>query len=406
MKLSIALGATVVLVAVMAAEEAHAISGIVRGCWIYEDERDEGNNSAGSLHLTTGTGVSRAIRRARVALLGGGGGEIGSGVTGADGCYAFNWNDPLALWFPTSGYKIRVELKDPSDFYITDTGGAQFVSQASVTLADSDHNVGTHGYPTRSGGVPNDEIQVFATAADYWTRIVDAAAVLSQRMTNIHIVATAPAGHNGCAGSCNWGANDVQIMDGDGENNPVFVVSHEIGHSTTLHAWGLSFPHWPVTCIAGHTYTSVETCEAFVFNEGSADFWAAAFSWSPDTAAPAFVMGPIETPAGVCTAGPTPWRIEGCIAAALWDVYDDPTADDDALDDSTNITLSGIVNIYDQFADNCLGLADRCSNEGGNHGPNHWDWMENFDDDFPTLTADLRDIYNACDINEGGEEPF
>ena len=53
-----------------------------------------------------------------------------------------------------------------------------------------------------------------------------------------------------------------------------------------------------------------------------------------------------------------------------------------------------------------LGLADRCSNEGGNHGPNHWDWMENFDDDFPTLTADLRDIYNACDINEGGEEPF
>ncbi|MCC7112269.1 MAG: hypothetical protein IT382_23445 [Deltaproteobacteria bacterium] len=60
----------------------------------------------------------------------------------------------------------------------------------------------------------------------------------------------------------------------------------------------------------------------------------------------------------------------------------------------------------DAYPNGCLGTANRCSNEGGEHGTNHWDFLKNWNDVFSTLTDEVRDIYEQTGIDEGGAQPF
>jgi hypothetical protein len=94
--------------------------------------------------------------------------------------------------------------------------------------------------------------------------------------------------------------------------------------------------------------------------------------------------------------------------AALWDVYDDPSGDDDRIDgNNTPVNIASIVNVLNHYPDGCWPFADdRCSNEGGPNGPNHWDFLKNFSDVFPELESEARDIYDAAMISGGGDEPF
>lgn len=394
---------------------ARALSGTVSGCMFYRDVRQQGSSLSGSRHLPTGVvGVDRPLMSARVVLLGGGGGAVGTGVTNSSGCYSFSWNDPLLLWWPTSGYKIRVELRDPSDFYVSNELDALFTASSSVVLDNSIEALGNRSF----GSV--DAAQVFGTASEYWQRIVDNSAHLSNRMTNVHIRATVPEGWLGCAESCSWGATDVYIADGAGQTEPVSSVAHEIGHATHFSALEVDHSSMDLACLEPHFFTSTETCEAWSFNEGVADFWAAVFSWSNnateaniDAENGGFTEGSIETPEPVCIASATPERIQGCVAAMLWDVYDDPTGDDDGINDSqTAVGVNTISNIFQEYNDNCIsGFDNRCSNEGGLHGVNHWDFLFNLNDEIPSFLDEARGIYAGIDFDENcpggcGEEPF
>lgn len=91
----------------------------------------------------------------------------------------------------------------------------------------------------------------------------------------------------------------------------------------------------------------------------------------------------------------------------MWDIYDDPANDDDPIDDADpHIGVAEMVEILDQYSDNCGGGANRCSNEPGADGRNTWDFLENFDDLYPTLTASARTILQNLSMDGACEEPF
>jgi hypothetical protein len=101
--------------------------------------------------------------------------------------------------------------------------------------------------------------------------------------------------------------------------------------------------------------------------------------------------------------------VEACVAAFLWDVFDDPAPDDDPIDDAdATIAVAQMVEVLQQYGDNCSGGANRCSNEGGADGRNTWDFLENFDDRYPSLTPSARTILNQLSMDGATacEEPF
>ncbi len=384
---------------------AEAISGTVTGCILFDDERNQTSSLTGSRHVDRSGGALDPITGARVQVLGGGGGSVGESTTGSNGCFTINWNDILALWFPTTGYRLRVELRDPNDFRVTNENGTLFAYATNIVLNDSNENLGSFSL------ADDEQALVFQTAADYWDRLVDPIAVLSSRMTNVRISATVPFGHDWgfgtiCDTACMLDANHVSIPDTFGLDLPVTHVAHELGHATVTR--GLDegdFNVDPGCTHPAHTFTSLETCDSHPWNEGFANFFSVAFAFTNNATAAHF-GGPgnsVETPEAVCATSATPRRIEACVTSALWDIFDDPTGDDDVMDGSPDSNATGMVSALDNY---CWGTGNRCQAESGPHGRNAWDFLANFSATFPTLQDEVEDIYAACRIDIGGEEPF
>lgn len=385
----------VVAFAVIAiADPAIAASGTIAGCVDFDDNRTQCNSGvSGSRHNNCGLD-DLPFPEAHVQLEGVFGAVIGSGTTNDAGCFSFTFND---VWsgFPMANRALRVFLKNPSDFFVTNPSGTQYAFGFLVTLLDSNENVGTK----HVGG--GEQVGAYMTAHDVWERIVDPTTLLSSRMTGVRITTD----HQD--GSMMIDKNHVQISDGAG-NNAVTTVAHELGHAVTAHSLDETYIIYDIfNCEITHTYFNAEDCDKVAWSEGIADFMAAVFAWTNNAPAAQFGANILETisdAADDCIGAD--FRTEACQAAALWDIFDDPTNDDDPLDDTTGATLANIVTVLDNYPGGCSGGANRCSNEGGEHGTNHWDFLANWNATFPGTTDEVRDIYAQTGIDEGGEEPF
>jgi hypothetical protein len=379
--------------AVLGALPAKAISGTLSGCVVFTDTRTEGSRAAGS-RRTNGESALAPIKTARVLLINGWGGTTGSSTTGSNGCFTISYEDTNQWTFPVT-WTFRVELKSPGQFYVTNESGALFVFSQAETLNDSSESVGT---VTVSG----DKSLVYATAESFFDIVVDASALLTASMTNVRIDAEA-SGPTSYAADRNW----VRIRNLDGRDRPVSGVAHELGHALTMHALDRNFSI-PWGCTGTHTYNAPMDCEAPPWHEASANVFATMWQWTENAPDVNATMGRAAFPVGIaptaCLTNANPHRIEACMTAAMWDAWDDPTGDDDGIGpDVANITVSSMALILDQYSN---GTGNRQNAEGGSHGNNLWDWLENFDDDFPTLTATMRTIYTSVGLSGVGEEIF
>jgi hypothetical protein len=391
------------LVAALGSSPTLALSGNAQGCVFLNDTREETSSAAGSQHTNHAGGDPDPLTQARVKILGGGGGSVGESETDSNGCFNIAWSDWLAFGFPTSGYKLRVEYANNGDFYVASSGGAQWVTDFNITIHNNNEFIGSFNV-----GSPEAAL-VFMTTIQVWDRIVETSANLRARMTNVRVDAGVASGAECPTGfSCTIDKNHVAILNGHGEDRPMTSVAHELGHSIVLHSWNISSFAVPAGCSFTHSFTGVHACESIPWNEGFANFWAVVFGWTKNATAPTFgtVGGAvIESPHSVCASSGTPWRIEACHTAALWDFFDDPSGDDDAIDDSaTNVAAFTFVDTLNHY---CSGTSNRCDQETGSHGRNHWDFLFNFSSRYAgDLVPEARDIYEAANIDSGGEEPF
>lgn len=387
-------GALFIVGVLVGSEGASAASGTVAGCIDYDDNRTQCNSGANGSRHNNCTLDDLPFPGARVTLEGVFGAVIGSGTTGSDGCFSFAIND---IWsgFPMNNRPLRVYLENPSDFRVTSPSGATYAVTFLVSIPDSSHNVGTKNV----GG--SEQVGAYMTAQDVWTRIVENITTLSSRMTGVRITT------DHTDGSMMIDKNHVQIADGAG-NQAVTTVAHELGHAITAHALDETYIIYDIfNCEISHTYFQAEDCDKVAWTEGIGDFWAAVFAWTNDATAAQFGGNILETVSDAnddCVG--QDFRAEACQAAALWDLYDDPAGDDDPVDGSPDATATGIVTVLNAYPGGCAGGADRCSNEGGEHGTNHWDFLANWDATYPSTTDELRVIYGQTGIDEGGEEPY
>lgn len=391
---------------------AETIHGILMGCLTYFNTREEGCSAlTESGCLVASSQQEQPLNGAYVELLKPGlfGLEkIGSSTTSTNnGCYTIPWRTEGEYGF--LGF-IRVEARSPERFRVTDSGGAQL---AFMFARDNMQNFVNDG--TRSVEFW-DHWQVYATAFEFWDRIVINSPILSQRMTNVRIAAninlaqSAPCCDGfGCMSSCTVDKDYVRIFQGNGRERPITSVAHELGHAALLHALGQSNAAYDAQCPATHQFDVAHACEAVAWHEGMANFFATRFSFSENATAARFgplngdFGGSVETPINECGTDPQPFRIEGCITAAVWDLVDDPANDDDPRD---NNTLGvGLRSIAGALSNYCWWWADRCGNEGGLHGTNHWDFLFNFSQERSDVAAEARQIYDALGLNIGGEEP-
>lgn len=259
----------------------------------------------------------------------------------------------------------------------------------------------------------------YATAQEFYERVVDGSANLRNRMTDVRITISADE-EAGC--NCMKDANHIGIASGK-PTSSAWTIAHELGHSATAHSLNVADIGYPWVFDGDHGFFSVECCEKVAFHEASAQFFAATWAWTKNAPdpwhlknsswriedAPAGCTWPPPIPApenGECTGAP--WRCEGCIAAMMWDIFDDPSGDDDNIDDSApSMALFNIVDGMNAYPDGCwVFFDDRCSNEGGDHGNNHWDFMWNFNDrSGDAVAVELEQICDDLGLT-GGEEPF
>jgi hypothetical protein len=399
----------VLALAVGAAPLEAFTTGTVNGCIKYKDVRKQGNadGDVHALHVNRSEIERVPFIGATVRLVNSFGQLLGRDELDNSGCYSFSWGDPSGS-FPSTGYRLRVYLENDKDWYVTDQDGRTLMQSFRVTLHDNnetlDDRVMRHG----------DEIYVAQTAAEFWKRIVDKSAHLSDKMTAFRFSANVSdeGSPTGCREgiSCAVNANHVSIIDGVGLTKPQTTVAHETGHSVMMHALGLDFFLQDVVCGTQHDFFEPTGCDRLAWSEGFADFISVVFGWSPNATEPDYFSGADMEALSECSDEDAP-RLERCQAGALWDIYDDPSAgdgDDDAIDGSnTNVNIASIVNVLKAYPDGCWWwFDDRCSNEGGAHGPNHWDFLKNFSDVLPDLESEARAIYDGAGISGGGEEPF
>lgn len=379
---------------------AHAISGSVTGCMVFDDPRLGCCTGEPGCHFNTcgGNGQDQPFKEARVALVAWWG-EPGSGTTDSNGCFNFSWNDASCLG-PTCTYTLRLFAQNPNDFTVMNTSGATYSASSSVTI--------------RSGATPLGAFQpvdstaekwgLYATSQQFFDRIVDQASVLSATMTDIDVVYPVAANETFAPGD-----HTVNIGIGVANGRP-FGVAHELGHLANRHAFGEAIFDYQ-GCTNAHEWYAVHPCERVPFEEGFAWSWSVPWGWSNNATNPR-VDGTVfierNTLDDTCE-GAANCDVEACVAAFLWDVFDDPTPDDDPIDDAdATIAVAQMVEILQQYGDNCSGGANRCSNEGGADGRNTWDFLENFDDRYPSLTPSARTILNQLSMDGATacEEPF
>jgi hypothetical protein len=371
---------------------ANAASGVLQGCIVYDDRRITCNTTdVHSLHTSCGVN-NRPLAEVRVELEGVFGAVIGSGSTGSDGCFSFAFDD---FWsgFPMANRPLRVIYKNVDDFYITNASGTQMSTTFPVTInaSPSPFNVGTKDVETVSAA------QVYATAEEIWDRIVDPIATLSARMTAVRISI-------GDVASVTSGRNHPRISDGS-EIGAVNPVAHEIGHAITMHALNEDV-YYPAECDVPAGYFGEQECERKAWHEGFANFFSAVFSWHNNATNALRATSPLETVNESDCVG-LDYRVNACHTATLWDIYDDPIGDDDPIDDANNVTLTTMVAVLDHYPGGCFSPAEHCSNEGGLHGNNHWDFLFNFGDLLgSSQTDEIRDIYDQHGLDEGGAGIF
>jgi hypothetical protein len=271
-----------------------------------------------------------------------------------------------------------------------------FKYKKSKRLNDSSESLGTLGLPIDDAPV------VYATAQEFWDRRVNNTAMVNT-MNNVRIDA-----ETSLSGSHTTNRNWVRLVNTRGRLQPVSAVAHEIGHALTMHSLDRDFFSGP-PCSAQHEFDQPMTCEGGAFHEAMANVFATAFQWKENAPDSEVTMGGFEMGlvSNDCYALSNQHRIEMCIGGAIWDIYDNPPFDDDAINasganDSENVRGSDLVDILVQYADNS---SNRGKDEGGEHGNNLWDWLENFDDLFNSLRDEALVIYGAHSLT-GGEEPF
>jgi hypothetical protein len=227
-----------IFLAIPSSASAQRMHGILMGCVTYLNTREEACDTATEPGcLVSVARTEQPLNGARVVLLRPGLfglEEIGSSTTSTNnGCYTIPWATEGEYGF--LGF-IRVEARSPGRFRVTDNGDAQL----SRLFARADmQNFVDDG--TRSVGNA-DHWQVYATAFEFWNRVVLNSPTLSERMTNVRIAANITMAQNGpccngfgCLASCTMDRNYVRIFQGRGRERPITSVAHELGHAAIQH---------------------------------------------------------------------------------------------------------------------------------------------------------------------------
>ena len=121
----------------------------------------------------------------------------------------------------------------------------------------------------------------------------------------------------------------IQLACNAAKGNPDHVL-HEMGHAVM---WNVYDEYWPISCLqyaSGYCiehYLNLASGDECAWTEGWANLWAIAVKGSP------YLFGyNLETP----TWGTSGWddgdMVEGRVAGALWDIYDDPNDGYDQYD--------------------------------------------------------------------------
>lgn len=381
----------------LASSPVLAASGTVSGCVVYNDTRQECSAAVGSRRPCSGANGNKPLREAYVRLSNAGGtGTPGSGTTSSStGCFSFAWSDAFCWGFPCS-YELVVELRNPSDFRVRNPSGVQYSNSVTVSVASSNANLGTFSVGN------TDHAQVYATANEYWDTIVDGNATLSARMTDIKIHA-----NTSDAGSYTFDHENIYLVAGRGSSRPLTTVAHEIGHTTAFKALG-RYSIAYTDCNPAHAYLTQSACDKVAWSEGIANFFATVWGFTnnaPDSGVTFGTQGGVGVTPAICNTAAQPWRVEACQTAALWDLLDDPSADDDVFDDANNIAFGDIIASLDSYISNCTG--DRCDSENGPDAQNHHDFHRAFKCVATgAQVLDLFDVYSSQSLIPGGEEAF
>lgn len=375
-----------------AAGDAQALSGSVSGCMLYDDRRDMCCvGQSGCAHTWCDTD-NRPFREARVALVAWWG-EPGSGTTDANGCFNFSWDD-ASCFGPTCSYTLRLFLQNPNDFTVKNASGAIYTSSTSVTIASGARALGSFK-PTQP---TLERWGLYATTQQFFDRIVDQSTILSATMTDIEVVYPDTM-------TAAWGDYKITVESSFADQRPK-GVAHELGHIANRHGFGeASFDYQG--CDSAHERWTPHTCERVAFEEGLATFWAMPWGWSNNATDPIFEYSEdhVESNAldNIC-GGSANCDVEMCVAAFLWDIFDDPANDDDPIDDADpTIAVRQMVEVLEEY---CNSSSNLCRDEPGADGRNHWDFLENFDDLYPSLTSSARTILNNLSMDAACEEPF
>ncbi len=407
-----------------AGDAAASTGGVVSGCVRMTETRGQLTDAAGSLHRADtvrpdGTiPVPEAIVRFTFESAGGPEQRVSPVFvrTDANGCYSATWTDGTRNTFPVrarmtilwshaemNGQQDRLP---PPTFSIHGITGQMLGNSRTVELsADTTVNL------TVTSG---DAAAAYVTAWEFFDRVVDGgngarSERLVEAMRGIRIVTGLPNVSGG------WGLAPTGREILVAARTPVltpWTVAHELGHLATWNALGLSVAPLLPTDYVGFTwdFTTRET-ERAAFLEGMASFLAMAWMWERTAAAPLLYRGgtrfDFEAATGTgegqaitpitCATVRFGWERPFCNAAALWDIFDAPSADDDPMIDRTQVD---VVRTLDRFPDRCPPpAANGCGNEVGASGLNHNDFLRHFHP--PAARGALMSIYEANGLAGG-----
>ncbi len=417
---------TVLLLTVLAGagDAVASIGGVVDGCVRMKETRGQLTDAAGSLHRADKANPDGTIPVPEVMIRFSFEGVDGPEPrvapvyirTDAQGCYSATWTDATRDMFPArarmtilwshtdvSGQRDRMP---PAIFSIYGMTGQALGTTRTVELF-ADARIDR----TISGG---DAAASYVTAWEFFDRVVNGgngarSERLVKAMRGIRIVTGLPT----VSGS--WGlaptAKEVLVAARTPVRTP-WTVAHELGHLATWTALGLQIAPLLPTDYVGLTweFTTRET-ERAAFLEGMASFFAMVWMWERTAAAPTLYRSGTRFDFEAATgtgegSGTTPitcaevsagWERPFCNAAALWDVFDARTADDDPMIDLTQVDVAETL---DRYPDKCPPPAsDGCANEVGVSGLSHNDFLGNFHP--PAARRALMSIYEANGLAGG-----
>jgi hypothetical protein len=384
------------------------ISGAVSGCITAIELRRQGTSAMGALHAASrGAVVPLPGILIRFTFIGAGTNPNTTQLiqpvfvqTDNNGCYFAEWSDWTRNQFPTTARMsvlwshssvMGASFHPPERFSIRGSSGTRLTSTRTFQLGAST-TVNRH---FNGGVVPAS----YLTAWEFFDRIVDGtngnpSNRLRQRMNGVEVWTRVTDTFGG--GGVTPFKDRVLITANVPIDEP-WVLAHELGHAVTWQGLNLTVaPIDPVIDYArsgpGWSLISRET-ERAAFLEGMASFFATAWMWRRDAAAPVVnrttnsgsnfnfdyeAATATNTATGATLTCGTNFAAHErafCHAAALWDLFDRPPGDDDNMQNRSQITIISTLN---RFPDSCWFWQDgACSNEAGACGLNHLDFQFN-----------------------------